>query len=136
MKKFQVFGTLATVDISFRWVPKLLPELRILIKTTEELYKNQTMAEMDIIFSCYESRNFEFPKKYFFPNQPSPMMKLYHKKLVDVRTVLSSWPHRNYFLLYITIVFDSFKRVFSIYQVKYILFIEETNLLKIIKVTF
>ena len=71
---------------------------------------------MDIIFTCYESRNFDFPKKYFTVNTPSPMMRLYNKKLVVVRNTLSTYTARRYFLLYLEVFYSSFLRLYSIYE--------------------
>ena len=102
-------------DENLHWAKTFIPEIRTLMLSNEQLFEKQTLTEIDVIFSCHESRNFEFPKKYFHPTQPSPMMKLYFRKLCHVKTYLSIWPTRQFFILYLNIVFKSFKSIYSIY---------------------
>ena len=90
----------------------IFPSKRLAMRATN----TQTLKEMDIIFTCYESRNFDFPKKYFTVNTPSPMMRLYNKKLVVVRNTLSTYTARRYFLLYLEVFYSSFLRLYSIYE--------------------
>ena len=102
-------------DENLHWAKTFIPEIRTLMLSNEQLFEKQTLTEIDVILSCHESRNFEFPKKYFYPTQPSPMMKLYFRKLCHIKTFLSTWPSRQFFILYLNIVFKSFKSIYNIY---------------------
>ena len=102
-------------DDNLHWAKTFIPEIRTLMLSNEQLFEKQTLTEIDVIFSCHESRNFEFPKKYFYPNQPSPLMKLYFRKLCHVKQFLSAWPSRQFFIVYLNIVFKSFKSIYHIY---------------------
>ena len=75
--------------VNQKWISAQLSDVTQVIRMSEELYIEQTLREFDVIFTCYESRNFEFPKKYFTISQPSPMMRLFNKKLVVLGFELS-----------------------------------------------
>ena len=108
------FGKRETYKL--KWIEPHMAEIEAILRLTSELYVQQTLKEFDTIFTCYESRNFEFPKKYFTVSIPSPMMRLFNKKLVNCRTELSNHTDRHYFIIYTDIFYHCFIRLFAIYE--------------------